>query len=54
MTREAADLFLSELDREVAATRKALERVPESRNDFKPHPNSMSMGDLTMLVARIP
>jgi len=30
------DLFLAQLEREAAGTRRALERVPEGRNDSDP------------------
>jgi uncharacterized damage-inducible protein DinB len=46
-------LLLEELDREAAGTRKALERVPEGRNDWKPHEKSMELGYLAGLVATI-
>jgi uncharacterized damage-inducible protein DinB len=48
------ELFLAQLDREEAGTRRALERVPEGRNDWKPHPKSMELGYLAALVARMP
>ncbi|WP_260706657.1 DinB family protein [Edaphobacter flagellatus] len=48
------DLFLEELKREEPATRKALERVPEGRNDWAPHEKSMKMGYLASLVATMP
>ena len=48
------DLFLAELDREVAATRRALERVPEGRAEWRPHPRSMKLGRLAALVAGMP
>jgi hypothetical protein len=48
------ELFSGQLEREVAGTRKALERVPEGRNDWKPHPKSMPLGYLAALVARMP
>ena len=46
--------FLEQLEAEVAANRKALERVPENHNDWKPHPKSMPLGYLAMLVATMP
>lgn len=46
--------YLQELDAESPATRKCLERVPESLYDWKPHEKSMSMGYLVLLVAGIP
>jgi uncharacterized damage-inducible protein DinB len=48
------DLFLGELDREGPLTRRALERVPEGRNDWKPHEKSMPLGRLAALVAGMP
>src|ERR1700743_3360199 len=46
--------FLNELQAESVASRKCLERIPESVYDFKPHEKSMAMGYLTLLVAEIP
>jgi uncharacterized damage-inducible protein DinB len=48
------DLFLGELERETASTRRTLERVPEGRYDWKPHDKSMGLGYLAELVARLP
>jgi uncharacterized damage-inducible protein DinB len=48
------NFFLDKLDREAVLIRKALDRVPEGRNDFKPHPRSMELGYLASLVAGIP
>lgn len=47
------DLFLGELEREAASTRRALERVPEGHSDWKPHEKSMPLGYLADLVARL-
>jgi hypothetical protein len=49
-----ATLLLEELDREAAGIRKTLEQVPEGKNDWKPHPKSMAVGDLANIVAAIP
>lgn len=46
--------FLSELEAEIPATRKCIERIPEKRYDWKPHEKSMALGYLTLLVAEIP
>jgi uncharacterized damage-inducible protein DinB len=51
---ELREFFLAQLDREASATRKAIERVPEGRNDWKPHEKSMPMGYLAALVASMP
>jgi len=48
------DLFLGELEREAASSRRVLERVPEGRNDWKPHEKSMPLGYLATLVATMP
>jgi uncharacterized damage-inducible protein DinB len=48
------ELFLGELDREAAITRRALERVPEGRYDWKPHQKSMALGTLAQLCASMP
>jgi uncharacterized damage-inducible protein DinB len=47
-------LFVEELDREVARSRKALEQVPEGQHDWKPHEKSMAFGYLSNMVATIP
>ena len=43
------EMFLLQLDREADKTRRALERVPEGRNDWKPHEKSMPLGSLASL-----
>ena len=48
------ELLLAELDREAIGIRKTLERVPEGKNDWKPHPKSMPLGYLATIVANIP
>jgi uncharacterized damage-inducible protein DinB len=48
------DLFISELDREVMRSRRALESVPDNKRSWKPHEKSMEFGYLTDMVATIP
>ena len=48
------ELFLADLEREVPASRRVLERVPEGSYEWKPHPKSMAMGYLATLVATMP
>jgi uncharacterized damage-inducible protein DinB len=48
------ELLLAELDREAVGIRKTLERVPEGKNDWKPHEKSMPLGYLATIVATIP
>jgi len=38
--------MIAELQHEAGVTRKLLERVPEDRFDYKPHPKSMSLREL--------
>src|SRR5689334_7580538 len=47
-------MILKELEAEVAASRKCLERIPENLSEYKPHEKSMKMGYLALLVAEIP
>ena len=51
---ELKKLFLERLEAETTATRKVIERVPEGRNDWKPHEKSMPLGYLAALVASMP
>ncbi|HEY3203826.1 MAG TPA: DinB family protein [Thermoanaerobaculia bacterium] len=48
------ELLLADLERETAPTRRALERVPDGRYEWKPHEKSMAMGYLSTLVATMP
>ena len=51
---DLAKFWLKELNDEVPATEKCLERIDEKYWEFKPHPKSMPMGYLALLVAEIP
>ncbi len=46
--------FLREMEAEIQASRKCIERIPESVFEYKPHEKSMQMGYLTVLVAEVP
>ena len=48
------DALLPEFDHEMSVTRKVLERVPDDKFDWKPHPKSMSLGALAQHVANLP
>jgi uncharacterized damage-inducible protein DinB len=48
------ELLLTQLDREVERSRRALEQVPEGKYDWKPHEKSMIFGYLANMVATIP
>ncbi|HTW64963.1 MAG TPA: DinB family protein [Bryobacteraceae bacterium] len=45
---------IGEIRQEAATTRRVLERVPEDKLGWKPHPKSMTLGQLAMHVAMIP
>ncbi len=45
------DALLQEYDNEAKTTRKVLERVPQDKLAWKPHPKSMSLGYLAMHIA---
>jgi len=53
-TNTLSQMFLKELEAEVTATKKCLERVPESLYDYVPHEKSMKMGYLAVVVAEVP
>ncbi|HOC18980.1 MAG TPA: DinB family protein [Vicinamibacterales bacterium] len=48
------DALLPDLDRELGATRRLLERVPADRFDWRPHEKSRSLGQLATHLAAIP
>lgn len=43
--------LLGEMDHERAGTRQVLERVPEGRMEWRPHPKSMTLGRLAAHVS---
>jgi uncharacterized damage-inducible protein DinB len=49
-----SQMLLPEFDQEMAITRKFLERVPEDKFSFVPHPKSMPLGRLASHVAEAP
>ena len=51
---EMRRLFLEQLELEAESSRRAIERVPEGMNGWKPHARSMDLGHLAALVAAMP
>jgi len=49
-----SEMLLPEFDREMACTRRCLERVPEDKLAWKPHAKSMTLSQLAGHVAEIP
>jgi len=51
----AAPAFpLPEFDKEMASTRRLLERVPDEKGEWRPHEKSFPLGHLAQLVAGMP
>jgi uncharacterized damage-inducible protein DinB len=48
-----AEMLLPEFDREVAVTRKTLERVPEGRLEWRPHEKSTTLGGLATHISNL-
>ena len=48
------DSLLPEFDREMGLTRRVLERVPDGKFDWKPHPSSMTLGRLAEHLSELP
>jgi uncharacterized damage-inducible protein DinB len=48
------EIAFGDLERELAVTRKVLERLPQEHYGWKPHPKSMSLGQLALHVALLP
>ncbi len=46
--------FLPQFDDEMAGVRKTLERIPEEKFDWRPHPKSGTMGWLAAHLATLP
>ena len=46
--------MLNELRQEAETTKRLLDRVPEDKLEWRPHPKSMSLGQLSLHVASIP
>ena len=51
---KTTDNLIAELTREAVTTRRVLERVPEDRLSWAPHPKSMTLGQLALHIAEIP
>jgi len=48
------DGLLQELEQEARTTRRVLERVPEDRLSWRPHPTARTLGELALHVAIVP
>ncbi len=48
-----SETLLPEFDQEMASTRRVIERVPDDRPEWKPHPKSFSVAHLAQLLASL-
>lgn len=51
---QTLSLLLAELEQEAQSTQRLLERVPGDHLAWRPHPKSMTLGQLALHVAQIP
>ena len=49
-----AQLLYPDADSELSTTRRMLERVPDGKDDWKPHSKSRSLGELANHIAQLP
>jgi uncharacterized damage-inducible protein DinB len=49
-----AESLIAELEREAKSTERILERVPQDKLEWQPHPKSMSLGQLAWHIASLP
>ncbi|GAA4309858.1 hypothetical protein GCM10023143_17950 [Compostibacter hankyongensis] len=47
-------MFLKEMEQEAQTTRKMLERVPDEKYEWQPHPKSMTVQRLATHIAELP
>jgi len=48
------DSILAELDQEAQTTKRVLDRIPENKLAWRPHPKSFSLGQLALHIASAP
>jgi uncharacterized damage-inducible protein DinB len=48
------DAILMEMDQEAQTTKRVLDRIPESKLTWKPHPKAFSLGQLALHIATGP
>jgi uncharacterized damage-inducible protein DinB len=48
------DAILMEIDQEAQTTKRVLERIPENKLAWKPHPKAFSLGQLALHIAAAP
>lgn len=53
-TTTLIDIFAKELEQEAVTTRKMLERIPDDKLNWQPHPKSMTIKRLATHIAELP
>src|SRR6202011_4154035 len=53
-TMDPAALLFADLDTEMATTRRMLERVPDGKDDWRPHKKSRTLDELATHIAQLP
>ncbi|ALJ01228.1 damage-inducible protein DinB [Rufibacter tibetensis] len=53
-TTTVLDLLAKEMEQEAVTTRKMLERIPDDKYDWRPHPKSMDIRTLATHIADLP
>ena len=53
-TADPGKLLFSDIDTEMATTRRMLERVPDGKDDWRPHKKSRSLDELATHIAQLP
>src|SRR5580692_7549889 len=48
------DSILMEIDQEAQTTKRVLDRIPENKLAWKPHPKAFSLGQLGLHIASVP
>ena len=48
------DSILMEIDQEAQTTKRVLDRIPEDKLAWRPHPKSFSLGQLALHIASVP
>ena len=48
------DAILMEMDQEAQTTKRVLDRIPEGKLNWKPHPKAFSLGQLALHIASGP
>jgi uncharacterized damage-inducible protein DinB len=54
VSKDPATLLFADLDTELATTRRMLERVPDGKDDWRPHKKSRTLDELATHVAQLP